>query len=198
MVVSAVLVASAVACSPGEDDGAIAARSVAPMYEEEFRRKLSGEFPDKVRTVLADYWVTDEEWNDLVNDYLVCMESLGSEGYVAADHLNFGVSERRQEEINRVNAGIAAFTQLEIETDYAWDCAEPNIRPVGELYFGPRGNPEGLSWPEALQRCYKEAGLDELDGLTQEEILELTGQVDYDIDDPPARRSCLDNPSYSN
>ena len=148
---------------------------LAPMHKEQFDLALQGVVnPDKYHKMMEDYWISDEEWNEAVNDFLSCAEAQGTEGIVEENVAGFGLSPRRQQELYQIYPDKEeAKIQLDKEDEIVWDCGTQTVLRVNTLYFGPRNNPDGLMPGGAIRRCFQELDDHSLDGLTDNEVQEL-------------------------
>lgn len=181
-------------CSSSEQEGS----ELAPYHREAFDYVLeNGPSEGKARDMISDYWITDAEWNEMISDYLTCMENNGTEGTIPTDQLVVNITKARQAQINREYRDKAqALEQINKEIEIGEMCGADSILAVGLLYLDPRKNPEGLSHNDAVVRCFKESGYNDLDGLNDQEIADKLRSNELFESASDGQLQCISNPSY--
>jgi len=126
---------------------------------------LAGEVSDFEREVLADYWVSDEEYARARETVRSCMEDRGYE--VILGERQMSVYPRPDSPAARGTAEDSLAAQ-----DQALADREAGVLPnVEAVHYDLRANPEGWSWYEAMQACIERLGLDEGVGLSEDEMM---------------------------
>lgn len=159
-----------------------------------FDQALNSNLSAKQAAILGDYWVTDEEWFELVDDFHACLAPSGIEGWVAPTQARVNLSDAHLAKLNREYDD--PMQQMNEDFEVLLACADQHLMMIGTLYFEPRSNPDGVSHWEALRRCYAKHGLADLDGIPEDQIEDFVNSPDYDQFNPPQRAECLANPSY--
>ena len=162
------LLATLAACSPAPVEPSESVPEVADANRAWIDGILAGEVSDFEREVLADYWVTDEEYARARETVRSCMEDRGyavilGEGQMSVYPRSGSAAVR----------GTAEET-LSAQDEALAECEAGFLPNVEAAYSGLRHNPEGWSWYEAIQACIERLGLEELDegrGMPEDEML---------------------------
>lgn len=135
--------------------------------------------------ILSDFWVSDAELHEVRSAFLECM----------ANHLpeleiellpTGGSTTTLPAEATAALGGFAVAQELH---DHAWELCEGRyLEPVNQIWAFHRRNPEGLSEVELVQRCWADEGVEGIEGLTFEELL------DFDMDAHPDHAPCVWDP----
>lgn len=161
VVAGAALVVTACSAQPAADGP-----EVAEAWRVQIDRDLArGHLGELAREVLADYWVTDEEYARARAPIPGCLAERGfiatlpPDGglEVAADPTHWG--DRDLEDPEVAAAGEAAIEACENGSEW-----------IGMYYWDMRSNPEAWDYWEALARCAERLGLTEAAGMATEEI----------------------------
>lgn len=172
--------------------------SLAPFWKEKFDLELElaelrGD--DLTLEVLADYWVTDDEWQTVQDLFYQCMADHDLRGWIGTqgDAISFGP---HPSDTHKAIEGLTGEAQREADAalhDIAADCTGDTVRAIGLAYAAPRANPNAVSREEAVARCLTELGHDDLAEMTFEELLTLNQQEPFDDE----IFACLEGPTYS-
>lgn len=161
-----VVVLALAGCSAGAPGTVDVVPEVAEAWRVQIDQDLArGHYGEFEREVLADYWVTDEEYARAREPIPGCMAERGFDAKLrpegglefAADPAYWGELDLGDPEVEA--AGDAAFE--ECEGNRGW---------IEMYYWDMRANPEAWDFWEALIRCAERHGLSEAIGMSTEEI----------------------------
>lgn len=180
------------------DSESIQQSSLHPVYEQQLTSFLQTmNLTDLDRAILEDRWISDEEWNELVNLYMTCMANHGLEGSVGSTQLSHGTTLASQD---TYAAKFPDEDPLEVAERLGYieiDCAADNIAKLGHFYFEPRTNPEAVDFVEATRRCLVKHGQADhaalLDGVDFETYHEAVDMFDFTN---PDVGWCVETKSY--
>lgn len=143
------------------------------LAEEFVAYKRGASLTDVQKEILADDWITDQEWHVLVDEYLDCMAEQGLEGEVGTRQVSYGVTIAGQDAYAANFPADQRDQALADAMNKASECAKTTVSGIGYFYFEPRNNPDGVTYLEAIRRCFAKQELTELSVLADEELHEL-------------------------
>jgi len=116
------------------------------------------------RRVLADYWVTDEEYAQSRAHIPECMEAAGFNSVIDNSRGTVATSA-----IPGFWDGVPQ-DEVEHEMTAALQACEDGFSEVELYYWDMRSNPQGWDFWEALTACAERLGLSEGVGMSTEEL----------------------------
>lgn len=139
-----------------------------------------------LREILADHWVSDEELAQAQDDYRQCLEDWPTpiEVTFQDDGTVIGPSPEDPEE----QAAFDEFTQ---------GCSSRAFDSVDMYHRHLRTNPEGLTYAQAVRRCFDEHEVPDGAGLSEKEFEEMLQGPDGETAYEPSTQAgleCLRSP----
>ncbi|XBH22891.1 hypothetical protein V5R04_06670 [Jonesiaceae bacterium BS-20] len=108
----------------------------------EFEEALAESTTDLQREILADQVITDEEFLELRQLHIACLNDAG----IKAEMIPEG--------------GYTVFAEMtEAETDIDMGCLDDSIMPIEPLYYAVRNNPKNIDFTEVIVECLQRKDL---------------------------------------
>jgi hypothetical protein len=138
--------------------------AVADAYRAQIDQLLAGdELGDQQRAVLADYWVTDEEYAQARDPVPACMAERGFDATLLAD----GGVDVAADDAFWDGRDLGDQEVSDAADDAMNECQQP-LMWIESLYWDMRNNPQNWDYWEAMQLCAQRLGLPEGDLSTEE------------------------------
>lgn len=154
------------ACSPGPPGPPDGAPEIADAWRVQIDREVEAGFLSEFeRDVLADYWVTDEEYARAREPIPGCMAERGFEAIL---HPDGGIDVGADPQF--WGGRDLADPAVEAAMDMAMNECQAGLMGVEAYYWDMRSNPEAWDFWEALVRCAERFGLTEGAGMSTEEL----------------------------
>jgi hypothetical protein len=169
------------------------APSPSPSLAEPFRRQIeqflaSDDPSDLQRAILADYWITDAEMREAEEVMRRCLTDAHPDLQVTfnpAGGYDVGPVDPFYEQYGE-EVGDQKFQEIVDR------CAADTVGPIQHFYVEPRRNPEGLTYPQLVRRCFEAQGVEDGRDLSDDEFDEMISGRNYTPG--PEAQECLINP----
>jgi len=164
---------------------------VADVYRELVDATLQRDPSALEAEVLQDYEVTDEEYFRAREAQKRCVEESGHDLSVSWQESGQTTIEWPSGFSEAMGGQDAAQAVVDAVMS---DCSVGTTSTIEPVYFGMRDNPEGLSGPELIRACYARHGIEDGQGLRDEEFMEAyVGDESY-LAAHPAAQECVADP----
>lgn len=182
--VAIALVLAAAGCSSGNDT----TPDINPNWKQLIDDYVNYEaVTDKQRQILADYWVSDEELNEIHDDYLTCMANLGFINTEVYDDDMAALSYRSGELPHlwkQVEEGKISEDQYSQQLDELSDqCMVETWNMITTFYTGMRHSPDLIDTTALTLECLIAAQILP-EGSTRETLSEAIDQRDLTYEQP--------------
>jgi len=164
-------------CSGGHDPTA----DIAPMWRDQIEQVLRNNPSDFEKRVLADFSISDAEYQEARALYGRCMANLGWTVVDQPDgsYLISGTA-------GTANEGKA------VPNETRDTCAAGTINWIEPLYLGMKDNPEGLTPVQLIRRCFEQHGVPDGEGMSDDAFNGMLNDANYQPSSPQASACLLD------
>lgn len=154
------------------------------MYEDQVMIELGNpQAHSFTKQILADHWVTDEEYAEAKTWYSRCMFD---QGWLSAVYeTNTSAGWVTQAVPGGPYDGVIDVGSASSSADVA--CSTP-INPIVTVYWGMKTNPQGLTPDKLVRQCYEEHGVEEGANLSADEFRALVMAPGYEPSTEPAKQ----------